>query len=137
VSIADVAASLFPATPKVNMVRLVDGNEVDSCSEAWRAECEARVILGWEPIQQREFFEKIDAPGKRGPGSSDKIKALMRIIEPYYVLDYFATKPAREAYLDKVEKNVGYRSRQLLREEMLDIFHKRQAALATTSQHEA
>jgi hypothetical protein len=119
------------------MVRLVDGTEVDSCSEDWRAECEARVVLGWDPIQQRTYFEGIDAPSKRGPGASDKLKAVMRRVEPYYVLDYFATKAAREVYLDKVEKNVGYNSRQLLRTTMLEIFHKRQAALANAQQPEA
>jgi hypothetical protein len=55
-------------------VRLVDGAEVDSASEAWRHECEARHILALPTLpERRAWLEAIEK--RRG---TDAVKALRR-----------------------------------------------------------
>lgn len=38
-----------------NVVRLVDGSEVDSASEDWRHECECRYVMARNAAEQREY----------------------------------------------------------------------------------
>lgn len=40
----------------MGIVTLIDGREVDSASEPWRAECEARHILSMPSIQARRDY---------------------------------------------------------------------------------
>lgn len=71
----------------MNLVTLYDGQVVDSSSEAWRAECEARAVLamptkadrlnylnGW-----REFDGTLQSRvlQRRGPEAVEKLRALM------------------------------------------------------------
>lgn len=108
------------------MVSLVDGSSAKSDSEAYRAECEARVLLSWPRYKQREFLAAIDQPSKRGIGASEKVKAAMYLVEPDYVLR-LATIPARRAYLDQLEFDVGERSRKDLEVRIRALFDSRRS----------
>ncbi len=105
-------------------VRLVDGTEVDSCDQAWRAECEAREILKWPRLQQRQFLEAIDAPSKRGIGASNKVKAMMFAVEPDFVLR-LGSREARRAYLTAVENEIGFNTRKHLEERIVELHESR------------
>ncbi len=55
-------------------VALVDGTFVDSTSELWRAECEARHVLRLRSKMQRhEYLARVEA--KRGKDSRDVLQA--------------------------------------------------------------
>lgn len=66
-------------------VRLIDGTEVDSSSEAWRAECEARAVLAMPNKQRRnnylDGYTDIDGRkqagvlGRRGAAAVAKLRA--------------------------------------------------------------
>lgn len=53
-----------------NMVKLIDGREVDSASEEWRHECEARAVLAIPTKRQRQeyLWGKLDQWGKERGG---------------------------------------------------------------------
>ena len=53
------------ARPGEHMVRLVDGSEVSTYSEAWRRECEARFVVGMPVLDQEAHLAAIGK--KRGP----------------------------------------------------------------------
>lgn len=53
------------------MVKLVDGREVDSASEEWRHECEARHVAKMEPAARSDYLSQVAQ--KRG---TDAYKAL-------------------------------------------------------------
>lgn len=57
--------------PGERQVQLADGREVSSCSEEWRAECEARTVLGW-PREQRQAFY-VSVAKKRGEEAARKL----------------------------------------------------------------
>lgn len=69
---------------------LHDGREVDSASEAWRAECEARAVLrmptkaarlnylnGWREFDGRHHKGVL---GNRGQAAVDALRALMLVL---------------------------------------------------------
>ncbi len=59
------------------MVTLVDGTEVDSASQAWRHECEARAIAAlWSLDERRACLDRIET--KRGKATADELRATMR-----------------------------------------------------------
>lgn len=56
-----------------NTVTLHNGREVDSWSEDWRHESEARTLLAWTLEKRRAFlYGEIGRDGKRGPGIAAK-----------------------------------------------------------------
>ena len=64
---------------KGSPVVLVDGRIVDSWSEDWRHECEARHIANLPTLQQRrEYLEVIER--KRGGAECKRLKDTIRII---------------------------------------------------------
>jgi hypothetical protein len=55
-------------------VKFVDGTLVDSASEAWRSECEARFVLGMQPKSTRQdFLAAVEK--RRGKSAADKLRA--------------------------------------------------------------
>ena len=57
-------------------VKLIDGREVDSSSEAWRHECEARAILALPGKPQRQaWLESLEH--KRGKADADRLRKTM------------------------------------------------------------
>lgn len=60
-------------------VTLIDGREVDSYSEAWRSECEARAILAMPTVQRRrEYLAHIRQ--KRGDRAGKALEDLVRAV---------------------------------------------------------
>lgn len=60
-------------------VTLIDGTQVDSHCEAWRAECEARHILAMPSIQmRREYLEAIKR--RRGDAHHKMLADLVRAV---------------------------------------------------------
>lgn len=61
------------------MVRLIDGREVDSASEDWRAECEARAIAALPTLEERRsWLESLEK--KRGKEAVDALRATMKAL---------------------------------------------------------
>lgn len=56
-------------------VTLLSGQQVDSSSEEWRNECEARAMLRIELSSRRAMLEDIER--RRGKPAADKLKATM------------------------------------------------------------
>jgi hypothetical protein len=104
----------------VGSVRLVDGTEVDSASEAWRAECEARTVLRMEQHKQREFLA--GCVTKRGIGADAKVRAAMYRVWPAFVLD-MPSVADRRAYLAQVGHEIGPKTKAELEERILSL-HK-------------
>lgn len=74
----------------MNLVTLYDGRVVDSASEAWRAECEARAVLrmrdknarlnylnGWREFDGTHHKGVL---GNRGQAAVDALRALMLVL---------------------------------------------------------
>lgn len=81
-----VSMTTFPSNFRGNPVTLIDGRVVDSYSEEWRAECEARAILAMPLPKRRAFlFGKFDHYGKLTGGlqqkrSPEAFKAILELI---------------------------------------------------------
>ena len=59
--------------------RLLDGREVDTASEDWRHECEARAIAALPTLaERRAWLEGIEA--KRGKAEADRLRDTMRAL---------------------------------------------------------
>lgn len=58
-------------------VTLIDGRQVDSWSEAWRAECEARHVLSLPTIERRRNY-LAGATHKRGEAAGKELADLVR-----------------------------------------------------------
>ena len=58
------------------MPRLVDGTEVDSSSEAWRHECEARAIAALPTLAQRRAWLE-DLQRKYGADRASRLRQTM------------------------------------------------------------
>lgn len=57
----------------MNVVTLIDGTEVDSASEAWRHECEARAIASLPTLaERRAWLESIER--KRGTDEAERLR---------------------------------------------------------------
>ena len=61
----------------MTMVTLIDGRQVDSWSEDWRAECEARHVLSLQPIQRRRDYIA-GCTQKRGDKAGKELADLVR-----------------------------------------------------------
>ena len=60
-------------------VTLIDGREVDSYSEAWRAECEARHILSMpNKFVRRNYLEQVAK--RRGEKAGQQLADLVRAV---------------------------------------------------------
>lgn len=55
-------------------VILLDGREVDSASEAYRLECEARELLRRNTTDRREYLAAVER--KRGTEACEELKAV-------------------------------------------------------------
>ena len=55
-------------------VQLIDGRQVDSASEDWRLETEARELLRWGTLERREYLATVER--KRGTKACDELKAV-------------------------------------------------------------
>lgn len=61
------------------VVTLIDGSHVDSASEDWRHECEARAIAARPSLQQRrDYLEAIEK--RRGAAAAQRLRATMKQI---------------------------------------------------------
>ena len=60
-------------------VNLHDGRKVDSASEEWRQECEARFILGFGNIKERrDWLDAIEK--RRGKASTDRLRETIQAL---------------------------------------------------------
>jgi hypothetical protein len=59
------------------MPHLIDGTEVDSTSEAWRHECEARAIAALPTLAERRSWLD-DLARKRGVFEADRIRNTLK-----------------------------------------------------------
>lgn len=57
-----------------NMVRLLDGREVDSASEEWRHECEARHVAKMDGAARSDYLSQVGQ--KRGAEAMRTLEAL-------------------------------------------------------------
>ena len=58
-------------------VRLLDGTEVDSTSEAWRHETEARYVAARPSLHdRREYLDAVER--RRGQAEADRLRETMR-----------------------------------------------------------
>ena len=106
-------------------VTLHTGQLVDSDSEAWRAECEARTILAMPFHKRAEFFQLVEQ--RRGEDATGQIKRLCFEIEPSFVLG-MPNRAQRNDYLTKVEQRFGPNASDTLRAKVLALHAERQAA---------
>lgn len=61
----------------MNLVTLVDGRQVDSATDEWRHECEARAIAALPTLgDRRAWLETLEK--RRGKTAADKLRATMR-----------------------------------------------------------
>jgi len=58
-------------------VTLIDGRQVDSASEDWRHECEARAIAARPTLaERREYLDLVER--RRGKPAADRLRATMK-----------------------------------------------------------
>lgn len=58
-------------------VTLLDGTEVDSASEAWRHECEARYVASRPTLlDRREYLDAVER--RRGQAEADRLRQTMK-----------------------------------------------------------
>jgi hypothetical protein len=63
------------------MPTLHDGTQVDSASEAWRHECEARAVMRQPTTEaRREWLAVIEQ--KRGKAAADQLRETIRTLWP-------------------------------------------------------
>lgn len=63
----------------MSIVTLIDGRQVDSASEDWRAECEARAVLAMRDIQaRREYLAAVSK--RRGDNAGNALADLVRAV---------------------------------------------------------
>jgi hypothetical protein len=63
----------------VGTVTLIDGQQVDSASEPWRAECEARAVLAMPGIAARRGY-LADVSKRRGEVAGQALADLVRAV---------------------------------------------------------
>lgn len=63
----------------MNTVTLIDGRQVDSTSEDWRHECEARAIAALPTLaDRRAWLEQLQH--KRGKEEADRLRNTMKLL---------------------------------------------------------
>jgi|LakMenE01Jun11ns_1017448.scaffolds.fasta_scaffold7646865_2 hypothetical protein len=61
------------------LVLLLDGREVDSTSEHWRHECEARAIAALPTLNERRtHLEAVEQ--RRGKDAADRLRVTMKLL---------------------------------------------------------
>ncbi len=61
----------------MNTVTLLDGREVDSASEEWRHECEARSIAARPTLdERRQYLSEVER--RRGKDAADRLRETMK-----------------------------------------------------------
>lgn len=61
------------------LVTLLDGRQVDSASEEWRHEAEARMVAARPTLdQRREYLDAVER--RRGKASADALRATMSLL---------------------------------------------------------
>lgn len=107
------------------MVTLVDGRQVPSTSEEWRAECEARTILGTPHEKRHEQLQAIGA--KRGVEALERLNTMVDELEPSFVLG-LPNRDVRRAYAAKVEYYYGQNAREALEHKVRTLWEARKVA---------
>uniref|UniRef100_A0AAU6W2X5 Uncharacterized protein n=1 Tax=Pseudomonas phage Touem01 TaxID=3138548 RepID=A0AAU6W2X5_9VIRU len=93
-------------------VTLLDGSQVDSDSEAWRAECEGRHMLTFPIAVSQGSAEETRKAAlariaqRRGPEAAVNLAAVMSACEPAHVLA-LPNKAQRNRYIDTVRHYLG------------------------------
>lgn len=108
----------------MNPVTLYDGTIVDSSSEAWRAETEARAVLAMDLPKRADFLKGVET--KRGPDAARALKMRCFDLEPHYVLA-LPNRAQRLDYLSKVEHRFGPNPAEALKAKVLALHDARQA----------
>lgn len=107
------------------MVTLVDGRQVPSTSEEWRAECEARTILGTPHEKRHELLQAI--ADRRGAEARERLDRMVDELEPSFVLG-LPNRDVRKAYAAKVEYFYGQNAREALEHKVLALWNARKVA---------
>ncbi|MDD1003601.1 MULTISPECIES: DUF7696 family protein [Pseudomonas] len=110
---------------KASIVTLFNGREVLSSSSEYRAECEARHLLGKPFSEQVRMLERIAR--QRGAVALAELKATMANVEPAFVLD-LPEKLQRLAYLARTEFVIGQKRADQLRTHILHLHERRQSS---------
>lgn len=108
-----------------NVVTLADGSKIASDSEEWRAECEARFVLGKTHTARTEFMAFIGQ--RRGASAEESLRSCIEATEPAYVLD-LPNKAQRNAYLRTVELIQGENAASHLKNRCMELHAAREAA---------
>lgn len=117
------------------LVTLHTGEQVSNYSEAWRAECEARHHLRQSLDKRKDAMELVEK--KRGPDARLELERLIRQLEPAYVLG-LPNKEVRRAYLHRVQMAQGEIRREILEQEVRELYERRKAeALAACDRRSA
>lgn len=106
----------------------IDGREVSTYSEEWRACCEAVWVMNMPRMKRAKFFERLgDSPRAR------RLQDEMARLEPAYLLA-FPDRDSRRAYLDEVEAERGPVAREVLEARVVALWKDRQAAAAAAKE---
>lgn len=114
-------------TWRPNLVTLACGRQVQSDSEAWRAECEARYVLAMSLEKRAEFLALVEQ--RRGVDATKALKLRCFDLEPSFVLS-LPNKAQRNDYMAKVERRFGHNASDALRIKVLALHEQRQALAA-------
>jgi hypothetical protein len=115
----------------MGIVTLYDGRQVDSSSEDWRAETEARAILAMDLTKRTEFLQLVEA--RRGAEATQALKRRCYDLEPYYVLN-LPNKAQRLDYLAKVEQRFGPNPAEALKAKVIALNEQRRAVATEAAQ---
>lgn len=109
------------------VVTLVDGTEVLSDSEEWRAQCEAMEMLRRMAAGHALPLDVIEK--RRGREAAQRLWGLMLRIEPWFVLDRLTDRIARREYMLMVQSERGQSERDALYDRCMAIHAERQAVV--------
>lgn len=91
---------------------LIDGSKVDSYSEAWRHECEARTALNMPLLERRAHLSRVES--KRGMEQRRRLESTMHAIWLGRQVDQLLAMPRddeRMAHLLRIENATNSRMR--------------------------
>lgn len=110
--------------------KLVDGRLVDSSSEEWRQECEARHAVNMPRLADRQAF-LADLAKKRGQAAATQMHERMHAIRVRDEAQRVAEMPRlrdRREHLERVELDRGAEARKELEAVLAAIWQDRKAA---------
>jgi len=109
--------------------RLHDGRLVDTTSEDFRHECEAKMLMGLPDLAtRREWLEKIAQ--KRGTADRERLErtiSAIRLHEQAARIISLPDRAARLEYLDEVEYQQGGAARRELERKARELWDARKA----------